>query len=70
MEYIYETCDLEFVFDTIGIKDEYREFIRCLIGIIFIKLTGYIKNDPTKSIIAYHYGYILLEQGLRNLKML
>lgn len=70
MEYMCETCDLEFVFDTIGIKDEYREFIRCLVGIIFIKLTGYIKNDPTKSIIAYHYGYILLEQGLRNLKML
>lgn len=39
-----------------------------LIGIIYIKLTGYIKNDPTKSIYAYVYGTYLLKHGIEHLE--
>ena len=39
-----------------------------LIGIIYIKLTGYIKNDPTKSIYAYIYGMYLLKHGIEHLE--
>ena len=39
-----------------------------LIGIIYIKLTGYIKNDPTKSIYAYVYGTYLLKHGIKHLE--
>lgn len=39
-----------------------------LIGIIYIKLTGYIKNDPTKSIYAYVYGMYLLKHGIEHLE--
>ena len=39
-----------------------------LIGIIYLKLTGYIKNDPTKSIYAYVYGVYLLKHGIEHLE--
>ena len=39
-----------------------------LIGIIYLKLTGYIKNDLTKSMYAYVYGLYLLDKGLKYLK--
>ena len=39
-----------------------------LIGIIYLKLTGYIKNDPTKSIYAYAYGIYLLKHGIEHLE--
>lgn len=41
---------------------------KALIGMIWLKLTGYIKNDPTKAIFAYMYGMHLFETGIRNLE--
>lgn len=43
---------------------------KALIGMIWLKLTGYIKNDPTKAIFAYMYGMHLFETGIRNLENL
>lgn len=43
---------------------------QALIGMIWLKLTGYIKNDPTKAIFAYMYGMKLLESGVYKLEKL
>ena len=43
---------------------------KALIGMIWLKLTGYIKNDPTKAIFAYMYGMHLFEKGIYPLENL
>ncbi len=39
-------------------------YVKILVGIIWLKLTSYIKNSPTKSIFAYYYGLGLLNKYL------
>ena len=39
-----------------------------MLGMIFLKLTGYIKNDPTKALYAYMYGIYLMDKGLEPLE--
>lgn len=41
--------------------------IKVLVGIIWVKLTSYIINDPVKSVLAYLYGNALLTK-LLNIK--
>lgn len=60
--------DLDILLDILYPGDSiYQSQIKMFVGLIFIKLTGYIKNDPTKSNIAYIYGRILMEDGLHEL---
>lgn len=49
-------------------KDTVFYWYTALIGIIYLKLTGYIKNDPTKALHAYMYGIYLLETAIPKLE--
>lgn len=39
--------------------------IKILVGIIWMKLTSYIINDPIKSVAAYYHGNVLLTKYLK-----
>lgn len=51
------TLDLDMLTDNVNLK--------ILVGIIWIKLTSYIVNDPIKSVAAYYHGNALLTKYLR-----
>ena len=42
--------------------------IKIIVGIIWMKLTSYIINDPMKSVIAYLYGNAICTKYLKELK--
>ena len=44
--------------------------IKIIVGIIWMKLTSYIINDPMKSVIAYLYGNAICTKYLKELKYL
>ena len=44
--------------------------IKIIVGIIWMKLTSYIINDPMKSVIAYLYGNAICTKYLKKLKYL
>ena len=64
---------VEYVYHYHSAFDDDRKYLitawyTTMLGMIFLKLTGYIKNDPTKALYAYMYGIYLMDKGLEPLK--
>lgn len=64
---------VEFVCHYHSAFDDVRKYLitawyTTMLGMIFLKLTGYIKNDPTKALYAYMYGIYLMDKGLEHLE--
>jgi CTP:phosphocholine cytidylyltransferase-like protein len=45
---------------------EHARLIRVLVGIIWLKLTAYIINDPVKSVLAYLHGNAIITSMLKS----